>query len=69
MHDKIEYIVDEHGKTSGVVLPLSLWEELKSTKAIPRRRKMTRKKLLGYVGTLKLRKDPLKFQREIRREW
>ena len=68
MANHIEYIVNEKGERIKAIVPLDLLE-----KVLPKKKSkskiLTREKIKKYSGSIKLKIDPLKYQKEIRSEW
>ena len=67
--EAVKYIVDETGKQTEVVIPIKLWREIRLSQNISLSNKMNKEALQQYIGIIKLKIDPLEYQREIRNEW
>ncbi len=67
--EAIKYIVDETGKQTEVVIPIKLWEKIRLSEYITLSNRMNKELLQQYIGIIKLKIDPLEYQRGIRNEW
>jgi hypothetical protein len=68
MANNIEHIVNEQGKRIKAIVPLNLMSKVLTGKK-SKSKNLSRKKLKKYAGSIKLKKDPLKYQKDIRSEW
>jgi len=66
IHKKIVY--DEKNKPVEVIVDYCQWQKIVNNLKI-NKKTMTKEKLLKFSGIIKLKEDPLKFQRRIRNEW
>ena len=68
MANHIEYIVNEKGEKIKAIVPLDLLPKILPRKK-SKSKNLTREKIKKYSGSIKLKIDPLKYQKELRNEW
>ncbi len=69
MNEAVKYVVDETGKQTEVIVPIELWKEIQRSEYFKLSKKMDKKSIKKYINSIKLKFDPLEYQREIRSEW
>ncbi len=65
IHKKI--VVDENNEPVEVIISYAEWEKIERTIGTPEG--ATRETLAKYAGVLKVKEDPLDYQKKIRNEW
>jgi predicted amidohydrolase len=68
MSENIEYIVNEKGEKIKAIVSLDMLGKILSEKESDLKN-MDKEKIREYAGSIKLKTDPLKFQRDLRNEW
>lgn len=68
MSENIEYIVNEKGEKIKAIVSLDMLEKILSEKE-SESKNMNKDKIAEYSGSIKLKVDPLKFQKDLRNEW
>lgn len=68
MSENIEYIVDDKGKKVKAIISLDILSDLKKKKSL-RAKNLTREKIEKYAGSIKLKDNPVKYQKDLRNEW
>jgi hypothetical protein len=70
MNNIIQYITDERGVATSVIVPLKVWHELSREHHAKEQSRRNNKSLLEKLeGSIHLTEEPLKFQKRIRDEW
>ncbi len=66
IHKKI--VMDENNNPSEVIIKYKEWKEIEQILK-SYQKKMTKGKLIKYLGIINIKEDPMDFQRKIRSEW
>ena len=66
MTQPIRYIVDKKGIPKEVIVPMNLWNSLIGQRA---HKRLSRTGLRKYLGTIRIRRNPVDYQNRMRDEW
>ncbi len=67
-HINKKVVFDNRNKPIEVIINYKLWTAIENILKLPQK-SMTKNKLQKYVNTIKLKENPIKFQRRMRYEW
>jgi hypothetical protein len=64
-----QILTNENGEPVGVLIPYQEWLDIEKKLDASTEGKASAKNLQRYAGSIRLKKDPLKYQQQIRDEW
>ena len=64
----ISEIIIENETDKNITISKESWKRIQN-EILQTEKKMSKTELMKYIGIMKLNKDPLKYQKEIRNEW